>query len=178
MQANSKKKKARWPFWAIAAFVLVLAVSAGFFVRWMQNRGQVEAPRQSEVPPPPKSVADARSLFSESKLAEADQAVRDALANPSTPKEEQYLLYIEQGRIAYDKGDKEAAAAAFTKAWEIRQTFDVATRLGSTWEELGDKTKAVEYYKKALELNPKDSPSYESDNNVLNQLIDILEAES
>lgn len=156
--------------------IVVLAGGAGVALRMLQDKDKEDdAAQQEEVAPPPDSVANVRDLIQSGDAEKAGQAVDDALKNSSLSDDEKYLLYIEQGRVASEKGDYQGAVDAFTKAWEIDETFDVARRLGSMQQQVGNNEKALEFYKKAMEINPKNSPTYEADNNVLKMMIDMLE---
>lgn len=173
-EGGRKSERPRWQFVVALAVVIVLALGAGALVRYLQYKDR-SASIAGKLPEVPDSVSDSRSLLQEGKTAEAEKAVQDALNDKSTPAEEKRLLYVEQGRVAIVKEDYPAAATAFTKAWEIKETYEMANKLGSVWLQLEDKVKSLEYYKKALQLNPTDSPTYESENNVLKQMIEMLE---
>jgi tetratricopeptide (TPR) repeat protein len=173
---RGKPKKPRWQFLLGLALAVVLAIAAGGLVRYLQYKDR-SASILGKPPDLPVSVTDSQDLLKSGKTAEAEKSVQDALAKASTSKEERRLLYVEQGRIAIVKEDYQAAVDAFTKAWEIKETYEVANKLGSSWLHLNDKPKALEFYKKAMQLNPKDSPTYEAENNVLKQMIVMLEGE-
>lgn len=170
---DSRKK--RLPSIVIIVLVIVLAGGAGIGLRWWQNRDKGSSQAQQEPPPVPDAVDNVRDLLSAGQADQAGDAVAQALSSGSLSNEEKYLLYIEQGLIAIEKGDNQAAVDAYTKAWETKQTFEIARRLGSTWQLVGNNEKALEFYKKALELNSKSNPTYESDKMKLEQMIDMLE---
>lgn len=172
--SGKQKRKVRWPFIAVLIAVVILAAATGVFVRYLQNKHASQA-IIDPTPPPPESVAEAQSLLGQGKVSEADQYVKDQLQNTALSNEERWQLYIEQGRIAYEKQDYNEAVEAYSSAWVIHESYDLARNLGATWQQLGDKQKAIEFYKKAIELNPADNPTRESDNNVLQQMITMLE---
>ncbi|MGH7157778.1 MAG: tetratricopeptide repeat protein [Candidatus Saccharimonadales bacterium] len=172
--SGKQKRRARWPFIVALAVTVVLAGGAGVFLRYLQNKHTGQA-TFDPTPPPPDSVAEAQSLLGQGKVTEADQYVKDQLKNQSLPSDERWQLYIEQGRIAYEKQDYTEASEAYTNAWAIHESYDLARNLGATWQQLGNNQKAIEFYRKAIELNPQDNPTREADNNVLNQMIEMLE---
>jgi len=171
---GSQKRKARWPFIVALIVMVIVAAGAGVFARWLQNKHASQA-IIDPTPPPPESVAEAQDLLGQGKVAEADEYVKNQLKNSELSSEERWQLYIEQGRIAYEKQDYNEAIEAYTNAWAIHESYELARSLGVTWQQLGDNTKAIEFYRKAIELNPQDNPTREADNNVLNQMISILE---
>ncbi|HSX16644.1 MAG TPA: tetratricopeptide repeat protein [Patescibacteria group bacterium] len=172
-EGGSGRKGARWQLVLTLVVVAIVALGAGALVHWMQTRNNKPI-SVNTAPHAPDSVLDARSLLASGKPDEANKQIDSALANKPLSNDERYLLYVEKGRVAIDKGDYQAAADAYAKAWGIKQTFEVARKLGTTWQQLGDNAKAVDYYKKAITLDPKDSPTYDSDNRTLQQMIDSL----
>ena len=176
---KAKRPRPRWPFIAAFIVVLLLALGAGGFVRWLEQKNNPASNNSNRLPPQPDTVADAQDLLAKGKTDEAAKHVDQALSNPKLSNDEKYLLYIEQGRIAQEKGDYPATAAAYEKAEAIKQTYEVSRRLGATWQQIGDKQKALMYYEQALRLNPneKDNPMREAEANSLRQLIDALKEE-
>ena len=178
MNPEGTKKKSRWLPVLVVVGVLILALGAGALAWWLMSGepAKKNAPLVN-VDPRSKSVKQAESLLVSGKSDEAAKYVKDQLANTSLPKGDRYDLYYEQGVIAQNAQDWQLAADAFGSAFAIKQDYDVAQKLGSTWQQLGDKQKAIDYYKKAIELNPPSNPMRESNNNIFQQLINQLEAE-
>lgn len=174
-RGGRKSKAPRWQFVVALAVTVVLAAGAGAFVRWLQTKHE-SAAVINDTPLPPDSVAAVQDLLANGNTAEADRAVKEQLQNTSLPAEERYELYMTQGQVAYVKEDYKEAEQAYTNAYSLNPTFEVARRLGSTWQQLGNNQKAIEYYQKAIELNPPDNPTREADNNVLQQMINALGA--
>lgn len=177
---KAKRPRPRWPFIAVLVVVLLLALGAGGFVRWMEQKNNSSADNNTNrLAPQPDAVADAQELLAKGKTEDAAKHVSEALADPKLSNDEKYLLYIEQGRIAQEKGDYPATAAAYEKAEAIKETYEISRRLGATWQQIGDKQKALTYYEQALRLNPneKDNPMRESEANSLRQMIAALKEE-
>lgn len=172
---KAKRPRPRWPFIVGLAVALVLAGAAGVLARYIQNKAE-RKDTSSQREKAPDSVEDARYDLQAGKVDEASKNISDKLADTKTSNDEKHLLYIEQARVAVVKEDFKSAADSLTKAWEIKETYDVARRLGSIWQQLGDNQKALSYYKRALDLNPKDNPLYESENLNLKSQIEYLES--
>jgi len=87
----------------------------------------------------------------------SDDAVKktdDALNDPSLTSDQRYRLYIDRGSISYDKNDYTDAINYFEKAEQIKQDYEIADLLSRSWDKAGNKEKAIEYYKKFIELLP------------------------
>jgi tetratricopeptide (TPR) repeat protein len=172
---KAKRPRPRWPFIVGLVVALVLAGGAGVLARYIQNKAEQKS-NSSQKDKAPDSVEDARYDLQAGKVDEVAKNINDKLADSKTSNEEKHLLYIEQARVAIVKEDYKAAADSLTKAWEIKETYDVARRLGSISQQLGDNEKAITYYKRALQLNTKDNPLYESENINLQAQIEVLES--
>lgn len=175
-EGGRKSRLPRWQFVLSLVVAMVLAGGAGALVRYMQGKGDGVS-KLGESVVFPDSVTDSKALLQAGKVDEAEKMVQESLKNGSLPSEEKRLLYVEQGRIANVREDYKAAGDAYAKAFAIKETYDIASKLGAISLQLDDKAKAIEYYKKAIELNPKDSPTYESENRIFQQMIDALEQE-
>jgi tetratricopeptide (TPR) repeat protein len=163
----------------IVVAVLVLAGGAGAAARWLMAKHADKTTNTvaKTVDPRPSSVKQADSLLVSGKTEEAAAYVKQQLDKPSLSNTERYELYVEQGLIAQNAEDYQLAADAFGKAFAIKEDYDLAQKLGSTYQQLGDKQKAIDYYKKAIALNPPSNPMRESNNNIFQQMIDQLQAE-
>jgi tetratricopeptide (TPR) repeat protein len=157
----------------IGLAVIVVAGGAGIGARILHNKKP--APEIVYPKSLPKQVDDAQNLRAGGNDAAAAEVIDKGLADSNTPQDEKYLLYIQQGSLASDKKDYASAGASFEKAAAIKQTYEVYTLLGDNWRYAGDKTKAVEYYKKALPLINMKNPTAEQDKESLQKLIASLE---
>lgn len=157
----------------IGLAVVVVAGGAGVAVRLLQDK----KPAPDIVYPKelPKKVNDAQNLRTSGDMTGAAKVIDEGLADPNTPQDEKYLLYIQQGNIAYDKKDYMAAAASYEKAAAIKQTYEVYTLLGQNWRSAKDNKKAASYYRLALPLINKNSPLADDDRQALEKLIASLE---
>jgi tetratricopeptide (TPR) repeat protein len=97
--------------------------------------------------------AQARLAARRGKRADAQQHVAAAKAildKGTNPQQAPFLPYLE-GYVAYYLGDTKAAIAALQKA-DQRDPF-ILVLLAQAFEKSGDKTQAVEYYRKVLASN-------------------------
>ncbi|MDQ3264965.1 MAG: tetratricopeptide repeat protein, partial [Myxococcota bacterium] len=99
------------------------------------------------------------------KLGRADDAITEytkALADPKTKNPEARLalgsLYRE--RRSYDKAQEQLEKAAQEYVSQPARAAEAYTELGRTFEEKGDRTKADDAYKKALNADVEYAPAY------------------
>ncbi|HKX72736.1 MAG TPA: tetratricopeptide repeat protein [Candidatus Saccharimonadales bacterium] len=155
---------------AIVVGILAAAAAAGFWLQQMQSKSGDPNATDTRITIP-DSVASASDLASQGKTDEANKKINEAVNNPATSNDEKYQLYITQANIAFDKQDYKAVETALLKAWAIRETKEIAARLGTNYEQLGDKPKAIEYLKKAIQLNPDSNPLKERQNEMYAEMI-------
>jgi tetratricopeptide (TPR) repeat protein len=137
--------------------VLGLSLGAGVGLRILQQKNENSKSTQDSVykgTPLPGDAEEVQNLRLDGDDKAATAKIDEALNDKDTSTEERYTLYIQQGNIAADKQDLNAAIQAYTKAEAVKETYEITKLLGLTWEDLGDKAKSVEYYKKALPLTP------------------------
>jgi tetratricopeptide (TPR) repeat protein len=158
----------------IGLAVVLVAGGAGVAVRLLQNKA-AEPEIVYPSKPLPKKVDDAQNLRAGGDMAGASKVIEEALADANTPENERYMLYIQQGNIAYDQKQYATAAASFEKAAAIKQNYEIYTLLGNNWRLAKDNAKAVEYYKKALPLIDMSKPVAQEDKASLERLIASLE---
>jgi tetratricopeptide (TPR) repeat protein len=154
---------------AIVVVILGAAAGAGFWLQQMQSKsGPVATDTRITIP---DSVASASDLAAQGKTDEANKKINEAINNPATSNDEKYQLYITQANIAFDKQDYKGVETALLKAWALEETKEIAARLGTNYEQLGDKPKAIEYLKKAMQLNPDSNPLKERQNEMYAEMI-------
>lgn len=172
--SGKQKRKVRWPFIAVLIATVVLATGVGAFIRWTVERTLQQDQSQGEDLP--NSVIDARDLFNSGDYAAASSELEQSLADPGVSVDEKYLLHYNLGVSRAAEGDYQAAITAFESAKAIRETYEVVTKLGTHYQLVGDQQKAIEYYRRAIELNPRDNPTYESEQMTLEEMIRQLES--
>jgi tetratricopeptide (TPR) repeat protein len=151
-----KKKQSRWRTLAIVGGILVLAGGAGVGLRLLQNKADnKDKDGQQLVGQPLAGDTEAiQNLRVSGSADEADKKIDEALKGSSLSEEERYLLYIQRGSLAVDNKDLNGAIAAYLEAYELRVTFESTELLADTYAQAGNKSKAIEFYKKALPLVP------------------------
>ena len=164
----------------IVVLLIVAAVAGGALFRWVQQGGSsgnnpssgdtqgISGDRLPDV------VSDVQDLNNQGKTAEANKLAEEQLNNSSTPDEIKYMLYIQQGNGKHNEGDAKGALVYYEKALAEKETYEITQLLGATYAETGDKAKAIEFYKKALNLVPADMPTIDSEKASLKQIITSL----
>lgn len=173
-EGGRKSKAPRWPFVVGLIVAVVLALAAGVFVRWIVDRNKAEPAPE----PLAAEIQEVQDLTLDNKPEEAEKKISELLADPNVSAEVKYSLYLQQGATYYQKGEYQPALDSYTKAFDIRQTYPVAQSIGSTWLALGNKQKAIEYYRKAIELIPQDNPVRDDEVQVIEEQIKALESGS
>lgn len=140
-------------------------VAIGYF-----NQQQQQA-RENEMNAERTEIQDLRVF---GKPDEANQKIDEALKDTSLTTEEKYRLYIEQGNIPFDKQDYVAAAVIYEKAKALSDTYEINELLAITYRSAGNNEKAVEAYKRAIQLIPEDLPTRDSRKASLEEYIRML----
>lgn len=142
--------------------LVVAAVLVGVLARNMVERDDSPGSPEPEAPSLPASVEDVQNLRSQGDDDESNKKIEEALKDQSTNRETRYMLYIQQGHIAYDKQDWNEAIEAYGEAEGVKRTTETSELLANTYVEVGDKEKAIEYFKEAIRLTPLENPRYEA----------------
>jgi tetratricopeptide (TPR) repeat protein len=162
--AGSKRRK----ILLVAGVVLLvlLAGGAGVALRWWQDMSQPPESSQmdeEELPTLPPVVDDLQSLRNEGNEDQFDQELATALENPDYDDSTRALLYIQQGNAAYDNKDFNAALESYLQAEELEQSSQTAQLVGFAYQELGNNTKAIEYYELTIERFSPDNVLYDAE---------------
>lgn len=171
--SGRQKRKARWPFIVALAVTIVFAIGAGVFVRWAvdRNKGPIKAPEQLAP-----EILEVQDLALNGKQDEADKKIGEILTDPAVSADVKFTLYLQQGSNYYSKGEYQKALESYTKASEIRDTFEIAQAMASIWQQLGDKQQAIKYLRHAIEVMPPDNPVREDDIQLIEEQIRTLES--
>ncbi|MGD0500060.1 MAG: hypothetical protein ABSC23_16675 [Bryobacteraceae bacterium] len=121
--------------------------------------------RQPDIPPDRKDLwefrwehAQARIAARRGDKAAAQQhvaAAQSILAKGDNPQQEQFLPYL-LGYVAFYSGDYQTALAQFQKS-PLDDAF-IFCMTAQTLEKLGDKSQAMDYYRKALAFTAHNPP--------------------
>ena len=174
-EGGRKSTAPRWPFILAIVAVVVVAAGIGAVVRWYDVffKGEPKTPAPEALP---AVVEEVQNLQLDGETEKSDQKITELLANSSTSQSDKYALYIMQGDSAGSKQEFQAAADAYAKAAAIRETYEVTSKLGAAWDGIGDKQKAISYYRRAIQLMPQDSPTRDADKRRLEMSIEYLES--
>lgn len=141
MILNSRPERARGPRgWQVFGWAILLAWTAGCGGGPVQHTPQVLTTTQQ--------VRKADSMVNAGRVKEALESIAAAVAaDPDDAR-----LRMHQGRILFQVGEYDKAAAAFEEALRLDPYYtDAHNRLGAAYAELGRKTEAEAEYRKALE---------------------------
>lgn len=140
--------------------VIAAAVGFGILVRSLQQQNGGNNPTSEGAVATgqklPEIVSEVQDLQSAGKSDEATKKIDEALAKSDTSSETKYMLYIQKGNAAVNNGDMQAALTQYLKAYESSKTYESTRLVADTYRDLGDKQKAIEYYKLAYGLIPDD----------------------
>lgn len=171
-EGGSKSKARRWLLVLAVIAAVIAAAGAGILVRSLMDRKEsVVVPDQM-----PAVIQDVQNLALQGKQDEADRIIEQALQDPATPPDVKFTLYSQQGANYYEKGEYQKALDSYTNAFKIRETFEMAQAIATTWIQLGDKQQAIDFYRKAIELMPQDNPVRDDDIQLIEEQIKALEA--
>lgn len=139
--------------------VIAAAVGFGILVRSLQESTSGSSSSDGAVATGqklPDLITEVQDLESAGKSAEATKKIDEALAKSDTSDETKHMLYIQKGNAAVNSGNNQAALEQYLKAYAASKTYESTRLVADTYRELGDKQKAIEYYKIAYGLIPDD----------------------
>lgn len=137
--------------------IVLIAFGLGALVRWLQveyENNNPDSQKNGQVTVPQRQGTDIQNLQSEGKTEEANQRIQEIINDPNASDDTKYVTYIQQGNGFVNSGNAQAGVDAYLKAYNVKETYEVTLLLGDTYAQLGDKPKAIEFYKKALPLVP------------------------
>ena len=135
-----------------------LCLDAGDFDRGAEwyERGHATGLGEPDIPPARTDLWEFRLAHAKARIAvrrgKADEArkqmakAKQILDRGRIPEQEQFFPYLE-GYVAFYSRDYRAAAEALNRA-PVNDPF-IACLLGQTYEALGDRSRAVEFYRQA-----------------------------
>ena len=173
---NFSKKKVL----AIAGVLVLIAaaVGAGFLVqRLVSNSSSSQGSKDGTVgsaPPLPSTVNEAQNLAQNGQVDQSNQKLQQALEQPNATNDDKYNAYWQLGVNASNNNQPQQAIDYFKKAEAIKSTYTISHLIAEQAEIIGDKTTAIEYYKKAITQLNTGSPVYDSDKSYLEAKITEL----
>lgn len=151
-----------------AVILVLLAAGAGVGLRWFQNRNE-----EPPTPTLPTVVEDLQNTRLDDPEA-FNQELQSALDDPNLDSETRALVYIQQGNQAFDAAKYQEAAEAYRNAENLIHNSETAQLLAVTYEALGDKQQAINFYNLAIERYPTDDPMHGAQTEYFNQRIKDL----
>lgn len=138
---------------AIIAFVLAITW-------WIGQIKYEDAAKPENVE---RTTEDVQDLTFSGDFNKARETVNSALSNPKLSDDAKHALYIQEATVYETEGNYDSALESYLKAESLKETSGVAQAIASIYVMMENKEKALEYYKKALELMPdKDSQASQS----------------
>jgi tetratricopeptide (TPR) repeat protein len=168
---NKKSKVPRLRWLAIGVAIIVLAASIGAGTRWLQTHNQhkkQQGTATSTPVTPAQTVASKSASESEKKALDgnydaAQQQIITALKQPNLSNDDKYTLYYQQGANYENYGNNQAALDSYKQAAQNKQTQEIYESMAEVAVKLGDKSAAITYYKKEIQLIPTNNPVAKSD---------------
>jgi tetratricopeptide (TPR) repeat protein len=148
--------------------VLLLGMAgAGLFVWWLQNKDRLPTSEGGIITTPATpllpAVEEAQSLAMSGDTAAANKKIEEALKQPNVAPEDKQKLLVQQGVNYGNDGDYKKALEIYLDAEKSKSDFTVSHLIGEAYEALGNKEKAIEYFKKGLSQLDPNAISYTSD---------------
>jgi len=154
----------------IVVVVIGLSIAAAVIISLQQNKSSSNDNNGSKPggstelkKKPAEKTADA----ADKKAFEGDvqggvKQLDDAIANTSD-NEDLYIFYSRKATLLLNNNMLADALVAAKKAYEARNSSDSAALVGQIASQQGNKTLAIEYYKKAIEHIDKTDPFADED---------------
>ena len=161
----------------VGVIIIVIGISAGaaIFLTNMQKKADTtdDVTGISRLPSEEKAdAADKAALENDvaTGVKEFDKAL-DATSDPH----EKFVLYSRKATLLFNNNDLDGALTAATAAYNLEKTSDSAAFVGQIAHTKGDKTTALQYYKKAKELIDPSDPFAKQDGDYYDSIITELE---
>jgi tetratricopeptide (TPR) repeat protein len=166
----TKFKITKQGIWAVGGVVVLLLAmtGVGMLVWWLQNKDTLPTNgpgtiSQTAEKPLNTAADEAQDLAVGGNVAASNKKLEEALAQPNIPTEDKQQLLVQQGVNYGNSGDYAKALQIYLEAEKSKSDFTTSHLIGEAYEALGDKPKAIEYFKKSIsQLNPN-AISYNSD---------------
>jgi tetratricopeptide (TPR) repeat protein len=174
VQIHKRQKRRKMLIITGIVVLVVAAAGAGVGLRWWQTQQRAD---DEAIPTPTLSApaTELQDLRSEGDQEMFNEKVAQILADPNLDNETRYQVLLQQGHNFVDKQEWQGAIEAYMEAENLQETYEVVQLLAETYRQSGDNAKAIEYYKKAVELIPQDSPIADADRAWLEDNIRTLE---
>ncbi len=152
---------------ATGVVVLLIGMAgAGVFVWWWQNKDRITSdlePFSTGAAKTPPVMQESQKLADEGKVDEANNKLEEAIEQTTEPAQKQQFT-LQQGANYSNSGDYQKALEAFLEAEKLdAPNYHTNHLIAETYEHLGNKEKAIEYFKKSIQTIPQDLPYYQDE---------------
>lgn len=157
--------------------VIIAALGFGVLVKTLQQSASDSANPEGAVATGqklPAVITEIQDLQSNGKSDEATKKIDEALAKSDIDNETKYMLYVQKGNASANNGDTQGALTQYLKALETSKSYETTRLVADTYRDLGDKTKAIEYYKQAYALIPDDYTLAEPERENIKKIVTSL----
>ncbi|HSX16646.1 MAG TPA: tetratricopeptide repeat protein [Patescibacteria group bacterium] len=168
-------QKRRMTLWVVAGIILVALSIVGGVVLLMTKGQPGNEAQPAAAAELPASASKAQDLAASGDYAAAHKQITDTLSKPGLSNSDKYALYYQQGVTYQNENKPQQAIDSFKQAEAIQATQSLETSIGDSYVQLGDKTQAIAYYRKAIDLIPTaGNPVAGDDKSALEQKISDL----
>lgn len=149
--------------WVVSLLVAMAAI--GMLAWWLQNRSTVSQPEQQgpNQNALPEAVSEAQKQAINGKPEEALTTIQNALNQPGIAEPEKRQLLVEQGVTYGNSNQFQKALDAYLAADAIKSDDTTSHLIAESYESLGNKPKAIEYFKKTITQLNTSSMGYQND---------------
>lgn len=149
--------------WVVA--LLTAFAGIGMLAWWLQNKnqapqGDTSSPSQNALP---EDVSKAQQQAANGNTDQAVETIQNALNKPGVGDAQKRQLLIEQGVTYGNSGQYQKALDAYLKADAITSDDTSSHLIAESYESMGDKPKAIEYFKKTITQLNTASIGYKND---------------
>lgn len=158
--------------------VIVAGASAGLAFFLSQQKAPDEQSSDTSVVQP-ASPAEKKSKEAEKIALNGDvpsgvKALEEAIKGTSDMNEK-YIYYSNLATILLNDGKYDEALSAAKSAYELKKSSDSAALVGQVAREKGNKTEALDYYKKAIAAIDPADPFSDEDKKYYEEMIAEIE---
>lgn len=148
--AVSERPKSRRRRWLVALLIIVLLVVAGLAAAMVLQGDITDSNTEQKAQSSAELLAKAQQYAYKKQYSEAFTAYEYA-ADATTSNDEKARIYTEEMNTALQAKQYDVVIKAGDTLLAIQKSANTYALVASAYESQGDKAKALEYYKKALD---------------------------
>lgn len=148
------------------------AIGVGFLARMLQNGAANSNANNANVGPNspnakspfPDAVNQAQGQAAGGDYQAAQQTLNQALSQSNVDNDQKFLLLQQQGVVYTNQNQPQQALDSFLQALPLKPTDHTINQLvAEQYDALGNKEKAIEFYKNTVKYLDTTSPAYQDD---------------